>query len=139
MAIPFSIKPSDPIGMIQLAENYTGLGATGISANATLLLQFTRHINNAYQKLVTTIFEAQDDWDWDDTGTTDGSSPTQSTYPIATTSLVAGQRDYTFPISLNMMKDLRVDISYDGTNYYRAQPIDSREINIGLGMTQSQI
>ncbi|MDE2098567.1 MAG: hypothetical protein KGL39_15035 [Patescibacteria group bacterium] len=116
-----------------MAENYTGLGPTGISANSTLLLAFTRYMNNEYQKLVTTIFESQDDWDWDDTGTTDGSSPTQSTYPIATTPLVAGQRDYTFPLSLNLLKDLRVDISYDGTNYYRAQPIDSREFNIGLG------
>ncbi len=119
--------------MIQLAENYSGLGPAGISANPTLLLQFTRHINNAYQKIVTTIFEAQDDWDWDDTGTTDGTNPTVSSYPVMTTALVANQRDYTFPLSIKLLKDLRVDISYDGTNYYRAQPIETREMNIGLG------
>lgn len=120
-------------GLIQMAETYTGLGLGNISGNTTLLKQFTRLINNAYQKLVTTILESQDDWDWDDTGTTDGSSPTVSTYPIMTTSLVAGQRDYTFPLSITLLKDLRVDISYDGTNYWRARPIETREINVGLG------
>lgn len=83
--------------------------------------------------MITAIFESQDDWDWDDTGTTDGSSPTQSTYPVMTASLIANQRDYTFPLSLALLKDLRVDISYDGTNYYRALPIETREMNIGLG------
>lgn len=132
MSLPFS-DVTGGTGLIQLAENYTGLGTGGISGNATLLKQFTRYINNAYQKLVTTIFEAQDDWQWDDTGTSDGTSPTQATYPIATTPLVANQRDYTFPLSLTMLKELRVDISYDGTNYYRAIPTDSQETNYGLG------
>jgi len=132
LSLPFN-DTTNGTGLIQLAENYTGLGAGGISGSTALLKQFARYINNAYQKLVTTIFESQDDWQWDDTGTTDGSSPTVSTYPVATASLVANQRDYTFPLSLAMLKELRVDISYDGTNYFRAMPIDSQETNDGLG------
>lgn len=132
MSLPFN-DTANYTGLIQLAENYTGLGIGAISGSTSLLKQFTRHINNAYQKLVTSIFESQDDWEWDDTGTTDGSSPTQSTYPIATTPLVANQRDYTFPLSLAMLKVTRVDISYDGTNFYRALPLDSNEISQGLG------
>ena len=132
MSLPFN-DTSNYTGLIQLCENYTGLGIGGISGNTPLLKQFTRYINNAYQKVIGIILESRDDWDWDDTGTTDGSSPTVSTYPIATTSLVANQRDYTFPLSLALLKDLRVDISYDGTNYFRALPLSSQEINWGLG------
>lgn len=132
MAIPFS-DTTNKNGLIQLSEQYTGLGDGAISGNATLLKQFTRLLNNAYQKLITTIFESQDDWQWDDIGTTDGTTSSQTTYPIATASLVANQRDYTFPVSLKMMKITRVDVSYDGTNYYRAVPWDSQQSQQGLG------
>ena len=132
MSLPYN-DTTNLTGLVQLAENNSGLGIGGISGNTPLLKQFTRLMNNAYQKLITIIFEAQDDWDWDDTGTTNGSSPTVSTYPVATTSLVANQRDYTFPLSMNLLKDLRVDISYDGTNWYRAMPLETREITEGVG------
>lgn len=131
MALPVN-DPSGLTGLIQLCENNTGLGFGGIS-NGPLLPFFYRLLNNSYQKIITSIFESQDDWQWDDTGTSDGSTPSQSTYPIATTPLVANQRDYTFPVSLAMMKELRVDVSYDGITYYRATPFDSQETNNGLG------
>lgn len=132
MSIPFN-DTSNKSGLIQLCEQYTGLGDGNISGNATLLKQFTRGINNAYQKIVTIIFESQDDWEWDDIGTTDGTTASRSDYPVATVSLVAGQRDYTFPLSLKLMKIQRVDVSYNGSTFYRCTPWDSQETSLGLG------
>lgn len=132
MAIAFS-DTTNKNGLIQLCEQYTGLGDGNISGNTILLKQFTRLLNNAYQKIVTAIFESQDDWDWDDIGTTDGTTSSQTTYPVVTAPLVANQRDYPFPLSMKTMKIRRVDISYDGTNFYRAQPWDPQMTNQGIG------
>lgn len=82
-------------------------------------------INIWYQKAVTMIFESQDDTDFDDMRNT--------TYPIVTTSLVAGQRDYSIPVSEQMLKIKRVDVTYDGTNYFRATPFDSGVPQFGFG------
>lgn len=78
--------------------------------------QLLININNWYQKVVTMIFESQDESDFDDARNTD--------YPIKTTSMVASQRDYSIPVSENVLKIKRVDLTYDGTNYFRAFPID---------------
>lgn len=82
-------------------------------------------INIWYQKAVTMIFESQDDTDFDDMRNT--------TYPIVTTSLVAGQRDYSIPVSEQMLKIKRIDVTYDGTNYFRATPFDSGVPQFGFG------
>jgi hypothetical protein len=92
MSIPYS-DTTNKNGLIQLCEIYTGLGDGNISGNATLLKQFTRLINNAFQKHVTTILESEDDWDFDD-------SSLLSNYPIATRPMVAAQRDYKFTTGL---------------------------------------
>lgn len=82
-------------------------------------------INIWYQKAVTMIFESQDDTDFDDMR--------NITYPIVTTSLVAGQRDYSIPVSEQVLKIKRVDVTYDGTNYFRATPFDSGVPQFGFG------
>ena len=82
-------------------------------------------INIWYQKVSTMIFEAQDDDDFDDTNNTD--------YPMYTTPLIANQRDYAIPQSLNFLAERRVDITYDGTNWYRALPMDQGLDNRGMG------
>lgn len=82
-------------------------------------------INLWYQKIVSMIFESQDDSDFDDQRNTN--------YPIVTTALVAGQRDYTIPVSETVLKIKRVDITYDGTNYFRATPFDSGAYPYGMG------
>lgn len=53
-------------------------------------------------------------------------------YPVATTPLVASQRDYQFD-SISFLKIKRVDVTYDGTNWYRATPFDSGTYQEGLG------
>jgi hypothetical protein len=82
-------------------------------------------INIWYQKVVSMIFESQDNTDFDDQRNT--------TYPIVTTPLVASQRDYSIPVSEAVLKIKRVDITYDGTNYIRATPFDSGVPTWGMG------
>jgi len=90
-------------------------------------------VNIVYQRFASIVLEAQDDTDFDD--------PRNVNYPIATRLLVAGQRDYSFATTswslqgreggaatasqaLLPLKIRRVDVTYDGTNYYRATPFD---------------
>lgn len=82
-------------------------------------------INIWYQAAVSMIFESQDDTDFDDNRNTD--------YPILTTPLVAGQRDYSMPVSEQVLKIKRVDITYDGTHYFRATPFDDGVPEWGMG------
>lgn len=71
------------------------------------------------------IFESQDSTDFDDNR--------NSSYPIVTTPLVAGQRDYPIPVSNAVLKVKRIDITYDGTNYFRATSFDNGATSWGLG------
>lgn len=77
------------------------------------------------EKVVGMILDSQDESDYDD--------PNWSDYAILTTPLVANQRDYAIPVSEQVLQIKRIDICYDGTNPYRATPIDAGEIIEGLG------
>jgi hypothetical protein len=93
--------------------------------DAQLLIDF----NIWYQKIVSMILESVDESDFDDARNT--------TYPIKTTSLGANQRDYSIPVSEKVLKIKRVDVTYDGTNWYRASPIDDGEIQQDMGANQA--
>lgn len=80
--------------------------------------------NEAIYDITTEIMLQQDSFDWDD--------PYKTDYPIATTPLVAGQRDYQFD-SISFLKLKRVDVTYDGVNWVRAKAFDSAAYNEGLG------
>lgn len=84
-------------------------------------------VNSWYHKVVSTmIYTSQDESDFDDQRNT--------TYPIKYVTLVAGQRDYSIPVSEHVVSIKRVDISWDGgTTWHRAEPIDSGEISDGIG------
>lgn len=116
---------TDKNGLLQRCEYYTLLGDGVITGNTLLKAQFTQSINNHYHRVVNMILESQDEWDFDDINHTD--------YPILTTPLVAGQRDYSIPASEKVLKLKRVDVTYDGVNYYKAEPIDASELSVGLG------
>lgn len=91
-------------------------------------------INTWYEKIVSIILECQDESDFDDQRNTNtGFNPLPATYPIVTTALVAGQRDYAMPVSEGVLKIKRVDITYDGTNYFQARPFDDGEETFGFG------
>lgn len=86
-------------------------------------------INIWYQKIVSMIFESQDDSDFDDARA--------ANYPVQTTPMVASQRDYTMPVSERVLKIKRVDVTYDGVNWYRATPFDTGTYDYGIGFTNS--
>jgi hypothetical protein len=81
-------------------------------------LQRTVNINKWYQYVQSWMLEAQDEWDVDDTNNT-------TTLATSTTNLVASQQDYALPS--NCLKVKRVEVSYDGTNWYQASPFDINE------------
>lgn len=82
-------------------------------------------INIWLHRVQSMIFTSMDEVDFDDKNYID--------YPRLTTGLVENQRDYTIPDSEKVISFKRIDISYDGVNYYRAIPIDTGEIMAGLG------
>lgn len=117
-------------GLIQDCEDLTGIGATGISGTTALLQQFTRNINAWYHKVVTMILASQGDWEWDDMNKTN--------YPVGTINLVAGQRDYVLPLTDKILKVKRIDITYDGTSYIQALPLDSFDMKSPLGSSTQE-
>jgi len=110
-----------------IAKKARSLSNTTITnySDADLLID----INIWYQKVVTMILESQDEADFDDMRNT--------TYPIKNIALVAGQRDYPIPVTEKMLKLKRLDVTYDGVNFYKAEPIDSAEIDYGIGKLTS--
>jgi hypothetical protein len=110
-------------GIVQLAEWGLGFPDGAISGDSYNLAIFTSIANSVQYDLLMAIMRSVDGWDIDDKTFTD--------YGISTTPLIANQRDYTFPT--NLLKINRVDVTYDGTNWYRATPIDSTELGMGLG------
>jgi len=68
-------------------------------------------LNRNYHDLVREILTSMGEWDFGG--------------EIATASLVADQREYTWPTDILKIK--RVEVTYDGTNWYKAGPIDTKE------------
>lgn len=112
---------SDGQGLIQECEFLTTLGKAQISGDADRLKDFTRLMNARYHQVITMILASQDEWDFDDSNHTD--------FPILTTDLVADQPDYALAVAEKILKIKRVEISFDGSNWYRCNPIDINEIS----------
>lgn len=70
------------------------------SNSAYTLKDRTRNVNIAYDEVVDLLFKNDPNWQWDDT--------TYTNVPIATTTLVSGQSNYTFPDSLVVIRRVRV-------------------------------
>ncbi len=119
-------------GILQYAEVLTGLGDAGITGNTTLLKQFTALVNNWYNYIQTVIMQSQDDWNFDDQTIT-------TSYPVAVRSMVTSQPDYLFSTALwgllapegaaniansaiTPLKITRCEVTWDGTNWYKAEP-----------------
>lgn len=75
-------------------------------------------VNVAYEDVVSKILSADGRWEFDDSGYT--------SQPIATTTLVASQQDYTFDVS--HLKILRVSVLSAGSIWNELEPIDFIDI-----------
>jgi hypothetical protein len=102
-------------GLLQRIEDHTQLGDGVITGDDTLKKKMTANVNETLYELTTDIMLLQDSFDWDD--------PYKVDYPIATTPLVALQRDYQFD-NISFLRLKRVDINY-GSGWVRATPFDS--------------
>ncbi len=81
----------------------------------------TRNVNVAYDEIISELFKSDYTWQWDDT--------TYGNVPIATTTLVAGQENYTFPDSLAVIRRIRVS---DRTgNLKTLDPVSRRDVSDG--------
>ncbi len=89
---------------------YTNASTTNYTAPNRLIA-----VNSAVDQTHMEILEAQDGDDFDDKNYT-------SDFPVSTTDLVANQRDYTVPTEA--IKEKRLVVTYDGTNWYKATPFD---------------
>jgi hypothetical protein len=111
-------------GLLQQCEEYTNLGDGTITSDTTLKKKFIIRINNAQDDVFMEALDAQDGWDPDDPRYTDRKKFTVS---------MTKNRDYTFAVNENILEWERVDVSYDGSEFYRAQPIDTTELGFGVG------
>ena len=92
MSLVFS-DTTNKSGIIQQLERKCGFNDGDISGNTLRMAQFTADINLAMDNVTAKIFKLGGTWQFDDSNHSD--------YPIITTDLVAGQRDYAFTADEN--------------------------------------
>lgn len=82
--------------------------------NADMLIQ----INKAYNRVGSLIIRADERWQWDDYNQTD--------IPIATTSLVASQQDYSLSVAFLTVD--RVEVLYQSTQWFELEQISQQDL-----------
>lgn len=75
-------------------------------------------INSAYNRVVSLIMESDNRWQWDDTNQTD--------LPIATSSIITGQQDYS--LSTSHLTIDRVELKDTSGNWTKLDPIDQHDV-----------
>lgn len=79
-----------------------------------------RNVNIEYQRIATLIWQSDGQWQFDDSNST--------TLPVAKTSLVSNQQDYSLPSSA--LRVQRVQIKDNGGNWSVLKPIDVGDFNL---------
>jgi len=118
MSIQFS-DTTNKDGIIQQIEQTLGFADGYISGDTTRLRQWTGKVNLALDRAFHIIFSADGTWQFDDSNHTD--------YPIITTNLVLGQRDYSFTSdgSSNLILDIhKVLVADDNAVFREIFPVD---------------
>lgn len=119
-------------GIVQEYEREIGANIGDISGNTTKLKEFTAMANLAFDDFFHIAFGASGTWQFDDTSTYESDGVTERRYPIITTNLVSGQRDYTFStdgqsnIILDVFKVLVADAN---GNFSEIKPVDQQTQN----------
>lgn len=80
-------------------------------------------INIWYQKIGGIILDSQDESDFDD--------PNHGDYPIQTVALTTN-RDISIPVAEKILKMKDVTVFYDGVTGYRANPVDTADMEFGI-------
>lgn len=100
----------------------------GTDSTSYPIVQKTRNINNAFDKVASLIMRSDGKWEWDDNNF--------DTLPIGTTDLVANQVDYEVSVD-DFLEILRVEIIQQNGDFLFANPI-SYEDRFGVAMTEWQ-
>lgn len=80
----------------------------------------TVETKTAMDRVVSLIMQSDGRWQWDDENNTD--------LPIATTSLVSGQQDYTMSVSHLQITRVEVKDNAATPNWHKLQPIDQVDV-----------
>lgn len=120
MAIKFN-DTTNLNGLVQLYENELNYKYGDVSGNTTKLKTFTAKVNEALDTYFAIAIQASGRWQLD--------SSTHTDYPIITTDLVSGQRDYSFTTdgSGNMILDIyKVMVKDEAGIYHEIFPEDQQ-------------
>lgn len=100
-------------GLVQLYEREIGADRGSVSGNTAKLKEFTADVNLALDDFTETAIRTSGTWQFDDSNQTD--------YPIITTDLVSGQRDYSFTVdgSGNLILDIYKVLVADSSGTFR--------------------
>ena len=104
---------------MQLIERNLGFDDAGITNNSTLFSQFTGDVNTSLDKALSIILGVGGTWQFDDSNHTD--------YPIITTNIILGQRDYSFTVDGNsnlILEIQKVFVSDVNGNFNEVLPVD---------------
>lgn len=115
-------------GLIQICERRLKLGDGFISGTNSRLREFTSELNLGLARAWALIFNTNGTWQWDDSNHT-------ADYPIITTDLVSGQRDYAFLTDNtgNLILDIyKVMVKQPGGIYKQIRPVDAQSDEEGL-------
>lgn len=108
-------------GLIQLCEDWCGFSDGDISGNPLLLSKITSYINLGLDDAWAVIIRSAGLWELDDVNFTD--------YPMMTTNLVSGQRDYSFVTdgSGNIILDIyRVMVADPSGTFHEIYPVNEQ-------------
>lgn len=98
------------------------------STSATYpLADKTRNINVAYNDVARLIWDSSEGWQYDDSNAT--------TLPIATTTLVHNQKDYSLPATLLRVQG--VNVLDSGSNYIKLKQVDPHDTTLAMTEFQS--
>lgn len=115
--------PATKSGIIDLIYSNTGA-----DTNKYSLMEVVRDVNLAIDKFLAIAIPASGKWQIDDSN--------QSDYPILTTNLVSGQRDYSFTVdgAGNLILDIyRVMVANSDGIFYDLKPVDQQTKGFGPG------
>lgn len=121
MALVFT-DTTNKRGFLQRFEYWTRQDYESVTGDD--LKTFTEDLNAEQHMMYMELISASDDWNVDD--------PNHADLNILTTALTTN-RDVTIPVTEEVLSIDRVDITYDGTNWYQAHIASTAEFNIGLG------
>ncbi|MHA1304299.1 MAG: phage adaptor protein [Candidatus Heimdallarchaeaceae archaeon] len=109
-------------GIIQEIEGYLGFNDGDISGNTTLLKRFTRMANKWYRKADSWIWEADINWEFDDSNYTN--------LARAFSNMVDDQHDYELPSTAR--KIIKAMVKDSNGDWFPLRPIDKLTISTPL-------